>query len=197
MKKNKFFLIIIFFFFQFFLSVSAFSDVLKIGNDSAKITVKVFSSLTCPHCASFHEEVFENLKKDYIDKNKVKFEHYAFPLDLAALNAEKIVRCASNPESKFKLLAKIYNKQKKWAVGSDIKKINELLIKIGTDSEISESKLRKCLDNEESQEIILNERIKAQKDYNITSTPTIYINDKKYEDKHEFKSFKRQIDKLL
>ena len=71
------------------------------------------------------------------------------------------------------------------------------MIKIGTDSEISESKLRKCLDNEESQEIILNERIKAQKEYNIRSTPTIYINDKKYEDKHEFKSFKKQIDKLL
>ena len=54
-----------------------------------------------------------------------------------------------------------------------------------------------CLKNESSQDAILNERIKAQKKYNITSTPTIYINDRKYEDKHEFKSFKKQIDKLL
>ena len=197
MKKNKFILIIIFIYSQFFLSTIAFGDILKIGNERANITIKVFSSLTCPHCASFHEKIFENLKKDYIDKNKVKFEHHAFPLDLAALNAEKIVRCASSPNDKFELLAKIYDKQKKWAVGSDIDKINETLVKIGTDSKINESKLRACLKNEKTQELILNERIRAQKEYNITSTPTIYINDKKYEDKHEFESFKRQLDKLL
>ena len=197
MKKNKFILAIILIFSQFLLSTFSFGDVLKIGNENARITVKVFSSLTCPHCASFHENIFEDLKKEYIDKNKVKFEHHAFPLDLAALNAEKIVRCASNPDAKFQLLTKIYKKQKKWAVGSDISKINELLVKIGSDSNINENKLKNCLENEKTQELILNERIRAQKEYNIRSTPTIYINDKKYEDKHEFKSFKRQIDKLL
>ena len=197
MKKNKFVLIIIFICSQFFLSAIAFADILKIGNKDARVTVKVFSSLTCPHCASFHEKIFDNLKKDYIDKDKVKFEHHAFPLDLAALNAEKIVRCAPNPNAKFELLSKIYDSQKKWAVGSDINKINDILIKIGTDSKVGESNLRNCLKNEKTQELILNERIKAQKEYNITSTPTIYINNKKYEDKHEFKSFKKQIDKLL
>ena len=197
MKRNKFILIIILICSQFFLSTIVLSDILKIGNESAKITVKVFSSLTCPHCASFHEKIFENLKKDYIDTGEVKFEHHAFPLDLAALNAEKVVRCAPNLSEKFQLLAKIYDKQKKWAVGSDINKINDILVKIGTESKMSEDNLRACLKNEKTQELILNERIKAQKEYNITSTPTIYINDKKYEDKHEFKSFKRQIDKLL
>ena len=181
----------------FIFSAQAESKVLSIGSPGAKVTVKVFSSLTCPHCASFHEKIFDNLKKNYIDKNKVKFEHHAFPLDLAALNAEKVVRCAPDQNTKFELLAKIYDKQKKWAVGSDINKINEILIKIGTDSKIKEIDLKDCLQNEVVQELILNERIKAQKEYNITSTPTIYINDKKYEDKHEFKSFKKQIDKLL
>ena len=197
MKKNKFNLIIILICSQFLFFSFSFGDVLKIGNENARITVKVFSSLTCPHCASFHEKIFENLKKEYIDENTVKFEHHAFPLDLAALNAEKIVRCASNPDTKFQLLTKIYKKQKEWAVGSDISKINELLIKIGIDSKMNENKLKACLKNEKTQELILNERIKAQKEYNIRSTPTIYINDKKYEDKHEFKSFKKQIDKLL
>ena len=197
MKKSKTLIILIFIFSHFFLSTNAFSEILKIGNENAKITVKVFSSLTCPHCASFHKEIFESIKKEYIDKNKVKFEHHAFPLDLAALNAEKIVRCAPDPEARFKLLEMIYDKQKKWAIGSDINKINEILIKIGTESKIKEDDLRACLENEKTQELILNERIKAQKEYNITSTPTIYINDEKYEDKHEFKSFKRQIDKLL
>ena len=197
MKRTKLSLIIISIFFHLFTSTIVLGDVLKIGNKNAKITVKVFSSLTCPHCASFHKKIYEDLKKNYIDKNLVKFEHHAFPLDLAALNAEKIVRCVSSSESKFKLLTKIYDKQPIWAVGSDIKKINEFLINIGSDSKLSESKLRNCLNDEKTQELILKERIEAQKKYNITSTPTIYINDKKYEDKHEFKSFKKQIDKLL
>jgi len=197
MRRIKFILTIITIFFQLFSNTIVFADVLKIGNEKAKITVKVFSSLTCPHCASFHKKIYEDLKKNYIDKNLVKFEHHAFPLDLAALNAEKIVRCGSSPDARFKLLTKIYDKQTKWAVGSDIKKIDGSLIKIGIQSKISESNLRKCLNDEKTQELILNERIQAQKEYNIKSTPTIYINDKKYEDKHEFKSFKKRIDKLL
>ena len=119
----------------------------------------------------------------------MKFEHHAFP-DLAALNAEKIVRCGVDTNQKFKLLEIIYKKQKDWAVGSDINKINQTLIKIGTKFQLDEDKLKKCLNDEKSQEIILKERIEAQKNFNITSTPTIYINDKKYEDKHDFKSLK-------
>ena len=98
---------------------------------------------------------------------------------------------------RFELLSKIYELQKKWAVGSDIKKINESLIKIVSKTNISREEVLKCLKNENMQEAILNERIDAQKKYKISSTPTIYINEKKYEDKHEFKSFKKQIDKLL
>ena len=196
-EVNKFFFIITLFILYFSNTIGAENRISSIGNANAKINVKVFSSLTCPHCASFHLKIFENLKKDFIDKNLVKFEHHGFPLDLAALNAEKIVRCAPNPETRFQLLAEIYDKQEKWAVGSDINKINDFLIKIGVNSKIKESDLRKCLQNEKTQELILEERIKAQKEYNITSTPTIYINDKKYEDKHDFRSFKRIIDKLL
>ena len=193
-KKTK---LLIFFSLIYFFFTSIHSETLKIGSKDAKITVKVFSSLTCPHCASFHKKIFKDLKKDYIDKGIVKFEHHAFPLDLAALNAEKIVRCASNSNEKFKLLGNIYEKQKKWAVGSDINKINETLIKISSELKFDKKNLKDCLVDEKLQETILNERINAQKQYNITSTPTIYVNNKKYEDKHEFKSFKKQIDKLL
>ena len=69
------------------------SKALTIGNSNAKVTVKVFSSMTCPHCANFHTAIFNNLKKDFIDKGLVRFEHHAFPLDLAALNAEVVIRC--------------------------------------------------------------------------------------------------------
>lgn len=184
-----------FLFFIFF--VHAETKELSIGSPNAKVTVKVFSSLTCPHCASFHTNIFNNLKKDYIDKGLVRFEHHAFPLDLAALNAEVVVRCQVNNEKKFKLLEEIYNKQKTWAVGSDINKINTLIKKIGLNFDLTDEKMNKCLNNSQTQDEILNERIEAQKNYEIDSTPTVYVNGKKYSGKVNYKSFKKIIEKNL
>jgi protein-disulfide isomerase len=141
--------------------------------------VKVFSSLTCPHCAEFHKNIYYNLKKDYIDKGLVRFEHNSFPLDLAALNAEIIVRCHESNQKKFQLLGEIYKKQNQWAVGSDINPINESIKKIGLNSGLDNDQVDSCLKNENTQDQILNERIQAQKKYKIQSTPTIYINKKK------------------
>ncbi len=178
-------------------SVSAENKILAIGETSAKITVKVFSSLTCPHCAKFHQNIFEELKKDYIDKGLVKFEHHSFPLDLAALNAEIIIRCQNNNEIKFQLLGEIYKKQSQWAVGSDINSINDSLKNIGKSFGQSKDQMNNCLKNDKIQDQILNERIEAQKNFNIQSTPTIYINDKKYDGKHQYTIFGKEIKKLL
>ena len=196
MKKiNKLFYIIILFV-LFGFPVKA-KDILQIGVLDAKVTVKVFSSLTCPHCANFHLNTFENLKKDFIDKNLVKFEHHSFPLDLAALNAELVVRCHDDSKKSFQLLGEIYAKQNNWAVGSDINVINESIKKIGLESGLSKISMKNCLENETLQQQILNERINAQKNYQISSTPTIYINKKKYDGKHDYKKLKKEIEKLL
>ena len=173
------------------------NQVLKIGNEGAKITVKVFSSLTCPHCASFHNKVFNSLKTEYIDTQKIKFEHHSFPLDLAALNAEKVLRSVEDKEKSFQFLSVIYKKQSQWAVGSDINTINESIRKIGLEFGLDAKIIDEFLKSDKIQDQILNERINAQKNYNITSTPTIYINEKKYEGEHEFKSFKKELDKKL
>ena len=193
---NKFFYKVLFFILLTF-SVSAEDKILKIGNSDAKITVKVFSSLTCPHCASFHKNIFENLKKEYIDEGLIRFEHHSFPLDLAALNAEIILRCHTSNNKKFQLLGEIYKKQNQWAVGSDINIINESIKKIGLDSGLENNKMDDCLKNETAQDQILNERIEAQKQYKIQSTPTIYINKKQYKGKHKYDPFKKAIEKLL
>ena len=192
---NKF--LIIFFCALFSFVKQAESKILSIGNSDAKVTVKVFSSLTCPHCANFHTSIFNNLKKDYIDKGLVKFEHHAFPLDLAALNAEIIIRCEEDNNKKFQLLSEIYKKQNQWAVGSDINIINESIKKIGLNFGLSNKKMDDCLKNEVAQDEILNERIEAQKKYKIKSTPTIYINEEQYNGKHDYESFKKVIEKLL
>ena len=176
---------------------TAEGKVLNIGGTDAKVTIKVFSSLTCPHCANFHNNIFENLKKEYLDKGTVKFEHHSFPLDLAALNAEIIIRCQNDNSKSFQLLGEIYKKQKKWAVGSDIEIINESIFEIGANNGLTKEEMNKCLKNDKFQEDVLNERIEAQKKYKILSTPTIYINENKYNGEYEYKDLKKEIDKLL
>ena len=195
-KMNKLFYHTIFILF-FIFSANAENKILSIGSSDAKVTIKVFSSLTCPHCASFHNEIYKNLKIEFIDKGIVKFEHHAFPLDLAALNAEIIIRCHVDNNKKFELLEKIYDKQKTWAVGSDIIKINNSIKKIAQGSNLTNKKMDDCLQNETAQDNILNQRINAQKKYNISSTPTILINEKKYTGKTDYNEFKKALEKKL
>ena len=185
------------FLFLVIFSTYVYGKILSSGNANAKVTVKVFSSLTCPACANFHSEIYYDLKKDFIDTGLVKFEHHPFPLDLAALNAEIILRCDNKDEKKFELLGMIYKKQNLWAVGSDINRINELIKKIGSQFNMKDEKMNNCLQNDRSQDEILNQRIEAQKKYKIQSTPTIFINEKKYSGKVNYKQFKKVIEKNL
>ena len=181
----------------FFLFVNCDQSSQSKNNSNSMITVKVFSSLTCPHCADFHGKIYEELEKEYISVGKVKFEHHSFPLDLAALNAEKILQCKTNSEVNFKFLTEIYKKQSKWMVGSDINIINSSIKTIGKEFNLTENEMNKCLADKVLEEKILNERIEAQKNYKVSSTPTIYINEKKYKAGRDYKSFKKAIDKLL
>ena len=187
---------IIFVFFIFF-SIEAKSKEVGIGDVNSKVTIKVFSSLTCPACANFHSKIFYQIKEEFIDKGLVRFEHHPFPLDLAALNAEMIVRCHVDNIKKFELLGKIYEKQKLWAVVSDINKINDSIKKIGLESNLNNKDMDNCLRDEKKQDEILNQRIDAQKKYEIGSTPTIFINEKKYRGKVEYKEFKKVLEKIF
>ena len=181
-----------------FLMVANCDQATQSKNSSNSIViVKVFSSLTCPHCADFHGAVYEKLEKEYTGIGRVKFEHHAFPLDLAALNAEKILQCGSNSQVNMKFLTELYKKQSKWAAGSNINIINNSIKAIGKNFALTNDEMNKCLADKSLEEKILNERIEAQKNYKISSTPTIYVNEKKYEGKRDYKSFKKEIDKLL
>ena len=195
-KVNKVVFKILFLFFVSF-SFEANSKVVSIGDLDSKVIIKVFSSLTCPACANFHSEIFYGLKRDFIEKGLVRFEHHPFPLDLAALNAEIILRCQINNDKRFELLTKIYEKQRIWAVGSDINKINNSIKKIGSEVNLENEKMNNCLKDEKTQDEILNQRIDDQKKYKIDSTPTIFINEKKYTGKVKYKEFKRTLEKNL
>ena len=183
--------------FFIFFSAEVKSEIISVGASNAKVVVKVFSSLTCPACANFHSEIYYPLKKDFIDKNLVRFEHHPFPLDLAALNAEIILRCNVDNNKRFQLLSKIYKKQRVWANGSDIIKINDSIKKIGTEIDLSNKKMDECLQDDKVQDKILSQRIEAQKKYKIDSTPTIIVNEKKYSTKVDYEKFKKVIEKNL
>ncbi len=195
-KLNRFALKIAILFFIFF-NIEVNSKIVSLGASDSKITIKVFSSLTCPACANFHSKIFSNLKKDFIDKGLVRFEHHPFPLDLAALNAEIILRCYVDKDKKFALLDKIYEKQQLWAVGSDINKINDSIKKIGLEVNLENEKMDGCLKNDKIQDEILTQRIEAQKKYKIEATPTILINEKEYTGNVNYKEFKKTIEKNL
>ena len=191
------FLIIFFLLFNFNSNSSESRAVLSVGNENAKVTVKVFSSLTCPHCANFHIKIFQKLKIDFVDNNKVKYEHHAFPLDLAALNAEKVLGCVENDEKKLKLLNELYKNQDSWASGSDINSINQKIFKISNNYGLNNDKNNSCLNDQNLEDEILNGRINANKKYSIEATPTIFINEKKYNGKHNYEDFKKEILKFL
>ena len=178
-------------------SAEAENKILSKGKGDAKVVVKVFSSLTCPACANWHSKIFYQMKKDFIDKGLVKFEHHPFPLDLAALNAEIILRCHVDNNNRFELLSKIYEKQSIWAVGSDINKINDSIKKIGSQVGLGGDEMNRCLENDKFQDEILNQRIEAQKKYKIEATPTVFVNNKKYTGKSDYLKFRKVIEKNL
>ena len=95
------------------------------GNVDAKISLIVYESLTCGHCAKFHTETYPKLKKDFIDTGLIKIEFRSFPLDLASFNASKIAHCKN--DGKSDLLHFLYENQKKWVRGETIEDINKHL----------------------------------------------------------------------
>ena len=174
----------------------AYADNPKLGSDDAKIKIKVFSSLTCPHCASFHNKVVPKIKKNYVDSGKVQIIFIDFPLDQAAFNASKLLHCLDQKQ-KINFLDTVYENQNSWTNGSNIDEINSNLKAIVKNLGVSSGQFDKCLNNEIISDKILNGRINGHQKYSINSTPTIIINEKKFEGSANFKSIKKKIEKLI
>ena len=178
------------------LSYGQNNEEIFIGNKNAKIEIKIYSSFTCPHCANFHKNIYPKLIKEYASKDLIKITFNDFPLDIAALNASKIVRCSSK-ESSILLIDEIYKNQNSWSAGDKIEEINKKLFLIANKFNLSNEKLLNCLKDEKLEEKILNDRINGQKKYSINSTPTIIINEKKFEGNPTFENLSKEISKIL
>jgi len=179
-----------------YADVSGSKDLVVVGSDSAPIKIKIFSSLTCPHCADFHIKVIPEIKKNYVDSGKVQIIFIDFPLDLAAFNASKLIHCLSK-NKQMEFLDIIYKNQSKWTKGSNIEEINNNLKEIVENLGISSNEFDKCLNDEIIADKILNGRIDGNNKYTINSTPTIVINEEKFDGPANFKDIKKKIEKLI
>ena len=190
---NKLFLFLILI---FGLSTSANAEIKRIvsGNQNAKITIIAYESLTCSHCANFHKNVYPSLKKDFIDTGLAKIEFRHFPLDIAALNASKISLCKQ--DQSLEILEKLYSNQQAWIKGKEIEEVNnnlkEFLKKAGFDIDFE-----KCINNKEIEDYVLNDRIEGTKNFKVNSTPTIIINNEKFEKSLNYKNLKKTLEKLI
>lgn len=163
------------------------------GNESAPIKMIEFASLTCGHCAKFHNEVFPKLKKDYIDNGKIYFTYQDFPLDKFALKASVIARC-SGTEKYFSFLKVLYKKQKDWTSSQDPFKS---LLKIAKLGGLKNDEIKVCVSNKSIEDGILKNRLNSTKKFEIKATPTIYINGKKYNGDLTYEALKLKLDSLI
>ena len=173
------------------------SDEIKritVGNPDARISIIAFESMTCSHCANFHKDVFPQLKKEYLDTGLAKIEFRHFPLDIAAFNASKIAQCKKDGNSE--ILESLYANQQKWVKGSTVDEANKnleaFLKKEGFDVDFEA-----CINDKEIEDFVLNDRIDGAKNFKVNATPTIIINNKKFEKTLNYKNLKKALEKLI
>ena len=164
------------------------------GSHDAKIKLVIYESLTCGHCADFHKNVYPKLKENFIDKGHIKIEYRSFPLDMAALNASKIAHCKN--DGKADILHFLFENQKQWAQGDKIEDINSKIKNI-LDSSKFKLDIDRCINNKKVEDYILEDRIEAVKKFKLNATPTLIINDKKFDKPLNYKNIKKTLEKMI
>ena len=193
MKKAITFIVV---FYSLIVNISYSKEILPIieGNVDAKIKLVIYESMTCSHCADFHKNVYPKLKEEFIDTGYISLEFRNFPLDLAALNASKLAHCKN--DGKSKILHILFNKQNDWVKGNNILDINNNLKDL-INKQKFDLNFENCLNEKKIEDFILEERIDGHKKFDIKATPTLIINDKKFDKTLNFKNIKKRLKKMI
>jgi len=166
-----------------------------IGNEDAKITIIEYASLSCSHCADFHVNTLETLKKEYIDTGKVKMVFRDYPFNYPALLGSMVLRCI--PENyRYDYMNALFKLQPDWVNKKNKKTIQELY-KIMQSGGMTKDEYDACIYNTELENEILKGVMEAQNQFNIKSTPSFIINGKLIEGNKSIKEFRQIIDKIL
>ena len=191
---NKFFILILIFLSTISKITADEIKRISVGNVDAKITIIAFESLTCSHCADFHKDVYPQLKKEYLDTGLAKIEFRHFPLDIAAFPPSKISQCKNDGDSS--ILNSLFSNQQKWVKGNSVEEANKNLQKFLVNEGFNID-FEKCIKNEEIEDFVLNDRIDGVKKYKVNATPTIIINNEKFEKSLNYKNLKKALEKLI
>jgi protein-disulfide isomerase len=160
-----------------------------LGNPEAPITIVEYASLTCPHCAHFANDVLPEIKKEWIDTGKAKLVLRDFPLDEPALRAAMIARCAP-PERYYAFADTFFAAQEKWVRSGDYREALARLAKLGG---MGQAEFDTCINNTELENKIVEGRLRATQELEVSSTPTFFINGSKLAGAPT----KEEFDKLL
>ena len=166
-----------------------------IGDENAPVTIIEYASLSCSHCASFHNDTLEPLKKEYIDTGKVRFVFRDFPFNYPALLGSMVLRCIPN-DVRYEYMNALFQLQKSW-VNKENAKTTQELYKIMQSGGMTKSEFDECISNTDLENEILQGLIAAQNEFKIKSTPSFIINGKLIEGNKSIKDFRQIIDKII
>ncbi len=164
-----------------------------LGDEAAPVTIIEYSSLACPHCATFHSQTLPQIKKAYIDTGKARLIYRDYPLGTPAMAAALIARCV-DPSRYFGFLDVLYRSQATWA--GSAKPLDDLR-QMSRFAGLSDADFDACLENKALLQGVQGSALQAQKEAAINSTPTIFVNGRKIVGAQGFKAFKTVIDEEL
>jgi protein-disulfide isomerase len=156
------------------------------------VTIVEYASMTCPHCAHFHETTFPELKTKYIDTGKVRFIFREFPLDQLAAAGSMLARCAGDGKY-FPMIETLFSQQRTWAVQKPIPP----LLAIAKQAGFTQQTFEQCLGNQKLLEDIEKTRERASTKFGVNSTPTLFINGTKQSGALSFEDLEKKIQPLL
>ena len=170
-------------------------DDFVVGDKNAPVTIIEYASLSCSHCADFHNNTLDDLIKEYVDTGKARIVFRDFPFNYPALLGSMVLRCI--PEDvRYDYMNALFQLQQKWVVRENAKSTQELY-KIMQSGGMTKEEFETCTNNVELENTILQALIAAQNEFNIQSTPSFLINGNLVEGNKSIKEFRQIIDKIL
>ena len=165
---------------------------MALGDPNAPVTLIEFFSLTCPHCEWFHKNVYNRLKPEYVDTGRLRYIARDFPLNLPAVEAAILARCAGR-DRYFTFVDVLFETFDDWARASDY---SEKLAQIGELGGVSRDGFDACLADKDLENALFQSMATAQAEYDVNSTPTLIVNGERYEGKVSFEALTQHIDRL-
>ena len=167
---------------------------IAIGSEKAPITITEYSSMTCPHCAAFGQNVFPMMRSKYIDTGKIRFVFREFPLDIKAAAASILARCIGQGDSEkylgaVELLFKLQDRL--------MTETKDTLLYVGSQHGMSEQDVKTCEEDQAQFDKLNADQQYAVRELKVTATPTFFINGVRFQGSMSFEELEERIKPLL